>query len=845
MSGDPFGVIGSVIDGQFRVDQWVGEGGFSSVYKGFHLGLQEPIAIKCLKLPPSLGREHIEQFQNRFRDESRIAYRLSQGNLHIVRSITSGTTTSPSGQTIPYMVLEWLDGITLAQDLRKRRDAGMKGRPLEEVIQMFAPASEALAYAHAHGVVHRDIKPANLFLAQTREGFRLKVLDFGMAKILSDGIGIAPMAQSSAGIVVFSAPYAAPEQFDPKIGSIGTWTDVYSLALVLLEAMTDRRIRNVDSVAECLMHAVDPAQVPTPRRLGLTVSNALDEVFARALAVNPRERAQDVGEFWGQLRNAMLRDAEEQVAAEVDSIPPGIDGDGDDQATIVAEAGLFESPEEQEEPTRNVDLNSPSFAQGGGLPPEVKDFLSRAQTQSARSQNANNQTMAMQPPAAGAAWPPTPLPAAGRPIGPSGPPQAVQSPQAGQAPQNSAGVPSLMGGFPMDSEGEPATMAMHSPLANQIYNPNQVMGPGGTAADPFAPSGALNSPQFKNAAALGMTMPLINNGPAMMPPLGQAPLGMGAPPGGYPGPAPGQGAPGMPGMPGMPGAPGMGQPNQPGLGQAPNMASGAGGYVAQGWPAQPQPGGAPAAGSAPASSSKMPIVLGAVVAMIVVLGGGLYFAIRYFQARQEASSLTAGDSGVQIVEVGTGTIPTAVATDPNAVLTAPTAALTAPTAALTAPTAPTAALTAPPPTDTSTTPAPTATAVPTATTHPTPTATPTGAANTGGGRPTPTPTPTSTGGRPTPTPANDGGFDQAAAQRSLHNMEAILASCKKPDGPTGSGTVRVTFANDGSAMSSVMIGPPFDGTPVGDCAASRFKMARVPKFDGPPGITNYSFKIAK
>lgn len=76
-------------------------------------------------------------------------------------------------------------------------------------------------------------------------------------------------------------------------------------------------------------------------------------------------------------------------------------------------------------------------------------------------------------------------------------------------------------------------------------------------------------------------------------------------------------------------------------------------------------------------------------------------------------------------------------------------------------------------------------------------------------------------------------------------MEAILASCKKPDGPTGSGTVRVTFANDGSAMSSVMIGPPFDGTPVGDCAASRFKMARVPKFDGPPGITNYSFKIAK
>ncbi|MEO8874398.1 MAG: serine/threonine-protein kinase, partial [Polyangiaceae bacterium] len=525
MSGDPFGVIGSVIDGQFRVDQWVGEGGFSSVYKGFHLGLQEPIAIKCLKLPQSLGRELIEQFQNRFRDESRIAYRLSQGNLHIVRSITSGTTTSPSGQVIPYMVLEWLEGLTLSQDLKKRRDAGMKGRTLEEVTQMFAPASEALAYAHAHGVVHRDIKPGNLFLAQTREGFRLKVLDFGMAKILSDGnIGIAPMAQSSTGIVVFSAPYAAPEQFDPKIGSIGTWTDVYSLALVLLEAMTDKRVRNVDSVAECLMHAVDPAQIPTPRRLGLTVSNALDEVFARALAVNPRERAQDVGEFWGQLRNAMLRDAEEQANAH-DSIPPGIDGDGDDPATIVADtAGLFDNPEEQDEPTRNVDLNSPAFAQGGGLPPEVKDFLSRAQTQSARSQAVGNQTMAMQPPAAGAAWPPTPLPAAGRPI-------AQQPPAAGSIMQG--------GAFPLDSDGEPATMAMHSPLANQTYNPQQPLGGGDTAADPFSPAGALNSPQFRNAAALGMTMPLINNGPAMMAAQGMGGPQTGAPQGGYPGPAPG------------------------------------------------------------------------------------------------------------------------------------------------------------------------------------------------------------------------------------------------------------------------------------------------------------------
>lgn len=805
MSGDPFGVIGSVIDGQFRVDSWIGEGGFSVVYKGFHLGLQEPIAIKCLKLPQSLAREVIEQFQNRFRDESRIAYRLSQGNLHIVRSITSGSTTSPSGQVIPYMVLEWLDGITLSQDYKQRRDSHQTGRKLDEIVQMFAPAAEALAYAHAHGVVHRDVKPGNLFLAQTREGYRMKVLDFGMAKILSDGnLGIAPLAQSTGSLVVFSAPYAAPEQFDPKIGSIGTWTDVYSLALVLLEAMRDQRVRNVDSVAECLMQAVDPAQAPTPTRLGLHVSSALDEVFARALAVNPRERAQDVGEFWGQLRNAMLREAEEEAAAQIDSIPPGVDGEGDDPATIVADTtGMFDEANglHEDEPTRNVDLNSPQFSGGQGLPPEVKDFLSRAQQQTTRSQDAGGQTMAMQPPAAGAPWPPTPLPAAGRP-----------APQGGFAPGTNASP----GGIPLDSSGEPATLAMHSPLANQTFQQQQ-----------------LNSPQFQNAAALGMTMPLMNNGPPQFPGLppgagpGMPPQGMGMHPGMQPGMQ--QGAPGMPG--GYPGPmPPQGGPATPGN------------YAAAGWP-QPPPnanaqfGAQPQA--APASKKSM-VIAAAIFVVIAVLGVGLYFAVRMLNTSREEAVGASADGGIAIAEANanSGAIPTAVATDPNAVPTAPTAAITAPpsTTPFNQGTAPTATAEPTPTT------APTVTATPTPTAaHPTPAPQTTGASH-------PTPTPVSTGAShptPTPAPTNDGGFDQAAAQKSLRNMESVLVSCKKPDGPTGAGQVRVTFANDGSAMSAVIVGPPYEGTPVGDCAASRFKLARVPKFDGPPGVTNYTFHVPK
>jgi hypothetical protein len=76
-------------------------------------------------------------------------------------------------------------------------------------------------------------------------------------------------------------------------------------------------------------------------------------------------------------------------------------------------------------------------------------------------------------------------------------------------------------------------------------------------------------------------------------------------------------------------------------------------------------------------------------------------------------------------------------------------------------------------------------------------------------------------------------------------MEGILASCKKPDGPTGAGKVKVTFANAGNVSSAVMLGAPYAGTPVGDCAASRFRMARVPAFEGAPGVVDYAFHINK
>ena len=116
-AADHFGWVGSTIDEQFLVEAVAGEGAFGVVYRGMHLGFEHPIAIKCLKLPPTLTPQLVDQFGSKFRDESRILYRLSQGNLNVVRSIASGSWTDPKiGIVVPYMVLEWLEGRSVAND---------------------------------------------------------------------------------------------------------------------------------------------------------------------------------------------------------------------------------------------------------------------------------------------------------------------------------------------------------------------------------------------------------------------------------------------------------------------------------------------------------------------------------------------------------------------------------------------------------------------------------------------------------------------------------------------------------------------------------------------------------
>ena len=309
---DPFGLIGQVLDGQFQVDKYVGEGGFSSVYKGTSVGLNEPIAVKCLKLPQALGSALVESFVKRFRDESRIHYKLSQGNLHIVRSIASGTTiATTTSALVPYTVLEWLEGRSLAEELADRRQQRMTGRPMAEVVKLLDSAIDALAYAHSQGVVHRDLNPGNLFLARTPAGTKLKVLDFGVAKILADSaLAVGPAARTVGNVRMFAPAYGAPEQFDENVGPIGPWTDVYAVALVTLESLRDHTVMEGEHLGEFAMKALDADNRPTPRALGISVGDEVENVFARATALDTKDRPRDAGELWGMLKHAISVDGQ-------------------------------------------------------------------------------------------------------------------------------------------------------------------------------------------------------------------------------------------------------------------------------------------------------------------------------------------------------------------------------------------------------------------------------------------------------------------------------------------------------------------------------------------------------
>ena len=304
---DPLSIVGITIAEKYRIERLVGEGGFAVVYRAQHTIWNQPVAIKFFNGLSSAPIDQRDEFKNQFIQEGALLTELSSQTASIVQARDVGTYTTTDGQWMPYMVLEWLDGQALDQLLEHERATGMGPWNLEQVIVLLAQVAAALDVAHGKGIAHRDIKPANIFVLgeQPRLSATLKVLDFGVAKMMSDNTQLkAAMAKTGMNITSFTPQYGAPEQFSRSYGATGPWTDVYALALVALEMLTGRAALDGDDIVQLAFSTGNPERRPTPRNQGVEVSDEVEAVFDKALAINPHDRFARAREFWSALEQA-------------------------------------------------------------------------------------------------------------------------------------------------------------------------------------------------------------------------------------------------------------------------------------------------------------------------------------------------------------------------------------------------------------------------------------------------------------------------------------------------------------------------------------------------------------
>jgi formylglycine-generating enzyme required for sulfatase activity len=209
---------------------------------------------------------------------------------------------------LPYMVLEWLEGSSLDAVFAEEKRQGRPPRSIESALKLLAPAAEALALAHRKGVAHRDIKPPNIFLCgdPNEDSCPVKLLDFGIAKVVQDAQKAGgAFTKTSGKVTSFTPAYGAPEQFSRTHGATGPWTDVFAFALVLVECITHKDPLDGDDFMQIGYASADKDHRPTPRGKGAIVTDEVERVFAKALAVNPNDRYRTMGEFWEALRAAL------------------------------------------------------------------------------------------------------------------------------------------------------------------------------------------------------------------------------------------------------------------------------------------------------------------------------------------------------------------------------------------------------------------------------------------------------------------------------------------------------------------------------------------------------------
>ena len=297
-----------ILGNRYEVGRLLGYGGMAEVHLARDTRLDRDVAIKILR--SDLARDHT--FQVRFRREAQSAASLNHPAIVSVYDTGSDPTTDPA---TPYIVMEFVEGQTL-RDLLRQEEVLEPPQAMRIVAEMCG----ALDFSHRNGIVHRDVKPGNVMI--TPAG-RVKVMDFGIARAVSDSA--ATMTATAA--VVGTAQYLSPEQARGE--SVDARSDVYAVGCVLYELLTGGPPFTGDSpVAVAYQHVRELPNAPS--RVNAAIPPALDAITMKALSKNPANRYQSAAEMQDDLDRAIIGErvhaapvlSEEEATTVIPSMPP-------------------------------------------------------------------------------------------------------------------------------------------------------------------------------------------------------------------------------------------------------------------------------------------------------------------------------------------------------------------------------------------------------------------------------------------------------------------------------------------------------------------------------------------
>jgi eukaryotic-like serine/threonine-protein kinase len=281
-----------LLRGKYRLERMLGEGGMGSVWRAHHVQLDLAVAVKLLR--PGDDKASLTE---RMKLEARASAQLVHPT--IVRVFDIDETE----QGEPFIVMELLEGENLAELLERGRLSGVSA------VQTLLPIAEALSLAHDKGIVHRDIKPHNVFLTKVGEGLQPKLLDFGIAKLVTTPMRTGSLTDT--GMAVGSPDYMSPEQARGR-SDVDYRADIWQFCVVLYEAVAGRTPFDGDNY-NALMRAIVEDD-PVPLWLGDTVDARLTDLIFWGLAKDRDERPRTMRELGGALAQWLVdRGVEEDV----------------------------------------------------------------------------------------------------------------------------------------------------------------------------------------------------------------------------------------------------------------------------------------------------------------------------------------------------------------------------------------------------------------------------------------------------------------------------------------------------------------------------------------------------